>query len=65
MLTYDPEDKQEVDHLQCGAHSVFLALVVHQRVEVEQQQEGEVRGAVDDELDKGGVYDMAHAGAWH
>lgn len=59
-LTYDPEDEQVVDHLQRGAHGVLLALVVDQGVEVEQQQEGHVGGAVDDELDEGRVDDLTH-----
>ena len=59
--TDDPEDEQVVDHLQGRAHGVLLALVVHQRVEVEQKQEGEVGGAVDDELDEGRMDDLAHA----
>lgn len=62
-LTYDPEDEEVVDHLQRRAHGVLLALVVDQRVEVEQQQEVEVGGAVDDELDEGRVDDLTHAGA--
>lgn len=63
--TYDPEDEQVVDHLQRGAHGILLALIVHQRVQVEQQQECEVGGAVDDELDEWRVDDLAHARAWH
>lgn len=63
-LTYDPEDEQVINHLQRRAHGVFLAFVVDQRVQVEQQQEGEVGGAVDDELDEGRVDDLAHTGAW-
>lgn len=64
-LTYDPEDEQVVDHLQRGAHGVLLALVVDQGVEVEQQQEGHVGGAVDDELDEGRVDDLTHTWAWN
>lgn len=64
-LTYDPEDEQVIYHLQRRAHGVLLALIVDQRVQVEQQQEGEVGGAVDDELDEGCVDDLAHAGARH
>lgn len=64
MLTYDPEDEQVVYHLQRRSHGVFLALIVDQRVQVEQQQEGEVGRAVDDEFDKGRVDDLAHTGAW-
>lgn len=64
-LTYDPKDEQVIYHLQSRAHGVFLALIVDQRVQVEQQQEGEVGGAVDDELDEGRVDDLAHTGAWH
>lgn len=64
-LTYNPQDEQVVDHLQCRAHGVFLAFVVDQRVQVEQQQEREVRGAVDDELDERGVDDLAHARTRH
>lgn len=64
-LTNDPEDEQIVYQLRRRAHVVLLALVVDQRVEVEQQQEGEVGGAVDDELDKGRVDDLSHTGARH
>lgn len=64
-LTYYPKDEQVVNHLQRRAHGVFLALVVDQRVEVKQQQECKVRGAVDDELHKGCVDDLTHTGAWH
>lgn len=64
-LTHDPDNEQVVDQLRRRAHGVLLALVVDQRVEVEQQQEGEVGGAVDDELDEGRVDDLAHAGARH
>lgn len=64
-LTYDPEDEQVIYQLRRGAHGIFLALIVDQRVQVEQQQEREVGGAVDDELDKGRVDDLAHAGARH
>lgn len=64
-LTHDPDNQQVVYQLRRRAHGVLLALVVDQRVEVEQQQEGEVGGAVDDELDEGRVDDLAHAGARH
>lgn len=64
-LTYDPQDEQVINHPQRGAHGVFLALVVHQRVQVEQQQERQVGGAVDDEFDEGRVDELAHAGARH
>lgn len=64
-LTYDPKDEQVIDHLQCRAHGVFLAFIVDQRVEVEQQQECKVGGAVNDELDEGRVDDLAHTGTWH
>lgn len=59
-LTYDPEDEQVVYQLQRRAHSVLLVLVVHQRVEVEQEEEGEVRRCVDDELHEGRVDDVTH-----
>lgn len=62
-LTYDPEYEQVVNHLQGRAHGVLLALIVHQRVQVDEQEEGEVGGTVYDELDEGRVDDMAHAGA--
>ena len=65
FLTHNPEDEQKIDHLQRRAHGVLLALVVDQRVEVEQEQEGEVGRAVDDELDERRVDDLAHARAWH
>lgn len=64
-LTHDPENEQVVYQLRRRTHGVLLALVVDQGVEVEQQQEGEVGGAVDDELDEGRVDDLAHAGARH
>lgn len=64
-LTYDPQDEQVINHLQSGAHGVLLALVVDQRVQVEQQQERQVGGAVDDEFDEGRVDELAHAGAGH
>lgn len=64
-LTNDPENEQVIYQLRRRAHGVLLALVVDQGVEVEQQQEGEVGGAVDDELDEGRVDDLAHAGARH
>lgn len=59
-LTYDPEDEQEIYHLQRRTHGVFLVLIVNQRVQVEQKQEREVGGAVDDELDERRVNDLAH-----
>lgn len=63
--TYDPEDEKVINHLQSGAHCVLLAFVVDQRVKVEQQQEGEVGSAVDDEFHKRGVDDLADARAGH
>lgn len=64
-LTYDPEDEQVIDHLKRGAHRVLLVLVVDQRVQIKQQQEGEVGGAVDDELNERGMDYLANTGAWH
>lgn len=63
--TYDPEDEKVINHLKSRTHRVLLALVVDQRVQVEQQQEGEVGSAVDDEFHKWGVDDLADAGAGH
>ena len=65
FLTHDPEDEQQIDHLQRGAHGVLLALVVDQRVQVEQEEEGEVGRAVDDELDERRVDDLADAPPRH
>lgn len=60
-LTYDPEDEQVVDQLQ-RRDRVFSVLIVDQRVEVEQEEEGEIRAAVDDELHEGCVDDVSDAG---